>query len=67
MKVLINGQEILLFRGAKIKHALLKKDPQLYKLVLQQQAEVRDQEGNHVDLQGAVAEGWHYEVVRKLE
>lgn len=65
MKVRVNDQEITLFHGAKVKHALLKADQALYHAVFQEKAEVRDQEGHLVDLNGAVSDGWGYQVIKK--
>jgi hypothetical protein len=63
--VTVNDKEIKLFRGATLKHALLKADETLYQLVLKGEAEIRDQEGNVVLLGGSVANGWSYYVKRK--
>ena len=65
MKIKLNGQEVELFHGAKIKHALLKTDEILYKKVLSGEAIVQDQEGNETEMNGAVGDGFSYFVVDK--
>ncbi|GAA0357518.1 hypothetical protein [Bacillus horti] len=65
MKIFVNNQEIELFQGATVKHALLKANPELYHLVYDKKADVFDQEGNPVELHGAVSSGWSYQVLNK--
>ncbi|MDX8044381.1 hypothetical protein SH601_00140 [Gracilibacillus sp. S3-1-1] len=65
MDVMVNNKQITLFKGATLKHALLKTDEQLYKKVLNNQAVIKDQEGNLTDINGAVAEGWSYYVEKQ--
>ncbi|MDX5474858.1 MAG: hypothetical protein LPK00_04910 [Bacillaceae bacterium] len=65
MKININGIPIELFHGAKVKHALLKTDEDLYKKVLSGKAIVQDQEGNETEINGAVGDGFSYFVVDK--
>ena len=65
MKIKMNGQEVELVHGAKIKHALLKVDESLYKKVLSGTSVVQDQEGNPTEINGAVGEGFSYFVVDK--
>ena len=62
---MMNGQEVELFHGAKIKHALLKTNESLYKKVLSGKAIVQDQEGNETEVNGAVGDGFSYFVVDK--
>ncbi|MDZ5472022.1 hypothetical protein SM124_09715 [Bacillus sp. 31A1R] len=62
MKVLINQEEVVLFRGASLKHALLKKNQGLYNLVLTGEATIFDQYGNEVEMNGAAEEGMAYTV-----
>ncbi|WP_163582127.1 hypothetical protein [Gracilibacillus saliphilus] len=67
MIVTINNQTIKLFKGATLKHALLKTDEQLYKSVVKKEAIIKDQEGNRTEVNGAVADGWSYVVVKRVE
>lgn len=63
MKAFINDQEVKLYHGATFKNALLQLDEELYKKVLANQAEIRDQDGNHVNLTGSVDNGYQYYIV----
>ncbi|MBC5637960.1 hypothetical protein H8S33_14280 [Ornithinibacillus sp. BX22] len=67
MNVTINKKTISLFKGATLKHALLKADPLLYNAVVKDEAVIKDQEGNVTDVNGAVAEGWTYYVESKKQ
>ncbi|WP_026691043.1 hypothetical protein [Alteribacter aurantiacus] len=67
MKVSVNGIEVELFYGAKLKHALLKADEKFYYSVVKHGATIRDHEGNRVDIQGAIDEGFGYEVASVYE
>lgn len=58
----VNGKRVQLFRGATLKHALLKADNVLYSLVQNGKAKIYDQEGHEVLLEGSVADGWSYTV-----
>ncbi|EGL83078.1 hypothetical protein CathTA2_1418 [Caldalkalibacillus thermarum TA2.A1] len=62
MEVYVNGQRVILFKGAKVKHALLKADESLYHLARAGKVVIRDQEGNLVDWNGRADEGFHYDV-----
>ncbi|WP_017470929.1 hypothetical protein [Amphibacillus jilinensis] len=61
--VYVDNQRIELFNGATLKHALLKKNEQLYHDVRKQRAVIKDSEGHLTALNGAVMNGWHYIVV----
>lgn len=67
MNVTINNKTISLFKGATLKHALLKADPHLYNAVIKNEAVIKDQEGNITDINGAVAEGWTYYVENQTQ
>ncbi|WP_236784568.1 MULTISPECIES: hypothetical protein [Alteribacter] len=58
----VNGIDVKLFHGAKLKHALLKADERFYYSVVKHGSTIRDQEGNHVDIMGAVDKGFCYTV-----
>ncbi|CAG9620802.1 hypothetical protein [Sutcliffiella rhizosphaerae] len=65
MNVIINNKSIELFKGATLKHALLKTDPSLYEKVLSGEAVIEDQHGNLTQINGAVGENFSYTVVKK--
>ncbi|WP_202079766.1 hypothetical protein [Caldalkalibacillus salinus] len=65
MIVTVNDIEVRLFRGATLKHALLKADDTLYHQVQRGEAQIQDYEGNLVGINGAVANGWRYQVVKR--
>jgi|GEM_PF-1493786 len=65
LKTYINDQEIELFRGATLKNALLKVNEDYYRLVMNQQAEIRDHEGNHVDVTGSIDRNFKYYIIQK--
>jgi hypothetical protein len=60
IKATVNNVEVELFFGATMKHALLKANEKFYKQVINGQAEIRDQEGNLVDIGGSVDNGFSY-------
>jgi hypothetical protein len=55
--VFVNGEPVELFRGMKVKHALIAYDNSLYKACLEGRAAVRDENGFVVGLEGALTEG----------
>lgn len=61
----INDQEVELFWGATLKNALLKVNEKYYRLVINNQAEIRDHEGNHVGLTGSIDRNFKYYIVQK--
>ncbi|MGN8681699.1 hypothetical protein ACTNEO_11095 [Gracilibacillus sp. HCP3S3_G5_1] len=65
MLVTINNKTISLFKGATLKHALLKTDENLYMDVMKEKAVIKDQEGNITGINGAVADGWAYFVEKR--
>lgn len=67
IKISINGKEVDLYHGATLKHALLKVNEAYYKQVISQHAEIRDQEGNVVEINGAVDNGFRYFIKTKKE
>jgi hypothetical protein len=64
VKAYVNNIEVELFYGATMKHALLKANEELYKMVIIGQAEIKDQEGNVVDIGGSLGDGFSYFVER---
>ncbi|SEO27088.1 hypothetical protein SAMN04488134_105200 [Amphibacillus marinus] len=65
MRVTINETEVSLFKGATLKHALLKFDQSLYHRVLSGEMVIRDQEGNQTDVYGAAMANWSYYIIKK--
>ena len=55
--VYVNGEKINLYRGMKVKHALIAYDQSLYKAVLAGQVRVEDENGFMVGLEGGLANG----------
>jgi hypothetical protein len=64
MKILINNKEFILFRGAKVKDAVLMFD----RKILREMSlyEVLDKYGNQTDIDGALQEGSQL-FIRKLD
>lgn len=65
VKITVNDQPVELFKGATLKHALLKVNEQLYKEVMGEKAVITDQDGNVTDINGAVGDGFSYYVRTK--
>lgn len=61
----INDKKVELYHGATLKHALLKMNETYYKQVISGQVEIRDHEGNLVDIHGSVDHGFRYYVTKK--
>jgi hypothetical protein len=55
--VLINGKPVEVYRGMKVKHALIAYDHTVYELCREGRYIVRDREGFVVGMDGAIAEG----------
>lgn len=55
--VFVNGNPVELYHGMTVKHALIGHDHSLYKACLEGRAEVRDENGCRVGLEGALEEG----------
>ncbi len=55
--VFVNEDPVTLHRGMRVRHALVGNDHSLYKACLDGRAEVRDEHGNRVGLEGALEEG----------
>ncbi|BAB06595.1 hypothetical protein P4637_10185 [Halalkalibacterium halodurans] len=62
MKVELNGVSLSLFQGAKVKHALLAYDEEVYRQVVEEKAVVVDPFGNEVELSGALDPSFSYTV-----
>ena len=57
IEVFVNGQEITLYRGMNVKHALIAYDQSVYVAALTGRVRVEDQNGFAVGLEGALADG----------
>lgn len=55
--VFVNGQKIDLYRGMRVKHALMAYDESLYKASLAGEIRIEDENGFAVGLEGSLAEG----------
>ena len=55
--VYVNGQKINLYRGMKVKHALMAYDQSLYKAALAGDIRIEDENGFTVGLEGSLADG----------
>jgi len=55
--VYVNDQKIALYRGMKVKHALIAYDQSLYKAALAGEVRVEDENGFTVGLEGSLADG----------
>jgi len=57
MKVFINQTSVQIFKGARLKHAILKYSKDAYKQLINKQIEFKDEKGNLMDEDGQVWEG----------
>jgi hypothetical protein len=57
MTVYVNGQEVILHRGMKVKHALIACDQSLYDAAEAGDLAVRDASGFNVGLDGGLRDG----------
>jgi hypothetical protein len=57
MTVYVNGQQVLLHRGMKVKHALIACDQSLYDAVEAGDLSVRDATGFNIGLEGSLRDG----------
>ena len=57
IRVYVNGREVDIFRGMKVKHALMACDPGLYKAALAGKVRVEDENGFAIGLDGHLAQG----------
>lgn len=55
--VYVNGKKISLYRGMKVKHALIAYDQSLYKAALAGEVRIEDSNGFAVGLEGSLADG----------
>ena len=55
--VFVNGRKIDLYRGMRVKHALIAYDQSLYKAVLAGEVRVEDENGFSLGLEGGLANG----------
>jgi hypothetical protein len=55
--VYVNGQKIDIYRGMKVKHALIAYDQSLYKAALAWEVRVEDENGFALGLEGHLASG----------
>ncbi len=56
--VYVNGKKISLYRGMKVKHALIAYDQSLYKAALAGEVRIEDSNGFAVGLEGGLADGF---------
>ncbi len=56
MSVFINGEEVSLFRGMRVKHALVARDQELYEAAVEGRIVIHDENGHVVGLEGALQE-----------
>ncbi len=64
--VFVNGAPVEVYRGMKVKHALIAFSDAVYRRCTQGRATVEDEHGFTVGLEGALHEGAHY-FVREQE
>jgi hypothetical protein len=57
ISVYVNGELINLYRGMKVKHALIAYDQDMYKAALAGEVRVEDENGFVVGLEGSLADG----------
>jgi hypothetical protein len=57
MTVYVNGQQVLLHRGMKVKHALIACDQSLYAAAEAGDLSVRDASGFNIGLEGSLRDG----------
>jgi len=57
IEVHVNGQKVSLYRGMRVKHALIAYDQSLYKAALAGEVRVEDENGFTVGLEGGLADG----------
>lgn len=62
--VYVNGKPVEIYRGMKVKHALIGFNYYLYKDCLEGRAIVRDENGFAVGLDGSLPEGARLKVIR---
>jgi len=57
IRVFVNDTPVSLFRGMTVKHALLSRDPSLYRAAIHGEILVTDGLGHRVGLEGSLLEG----------
>ncbi len=57
MEVFVNGKKIRLYRGMKVKHALIAFDQDIYSAATEGKVRVEDENGFVLGLDGALSEG----------
>ncbi|MRT94621.1 hypothetical protein [Ancylomarina sp. 16SWW S1-10-2] len=57
MEVFINHTSVQIFKGARLKHAILKYSKESYKQLMNKQIEFEDEKGNLMDEDGQVWKG----------
>ena len=55
--VYVNGERINLYRGMKVKHALIAYDQGLYKAALAGEVHMEDENGFSIGIEGGLADG----------
>jgi hypothetical protein len=57
IRVFVNGSPVLVYRGMKVKHALIARDQTIYKACVDGRAVVEDSNGFSIGLEGSLTEG----------
>ncbi len=57
IEVYVNDRELTIYRGMKIKHALIAYDQGMYKAALNGEVRVEDANGFTIDLEGSLSNG----------
>lgn len=57
IEVYVNGRKIEIYRGMKVKHALIAYDQKLYKAALAGEVRIEDENGFMLGLEGHLANG----------
>ena len=60
----VNDKPVTLYRGMKVKHALISYDYSIYQACAQGDLAVEDEQGFHVGLEGALHEGARLHTVK---
>ena len=55
--VYVNGRKVSIYRGMKVKHALIAYDPKVHKAALAGEIRVEDENGFTVGLEGHLSDG----------
>ncbi len=67
MEVFVNDTKVEIYRGMKVKHALIAYDQALYEAALEGEAQVFDENGFEIGLEGSLTERSRIFIRRKGE